>query len=356
MRRKVLAALAVVVAMVLFAALGPRGFMVGLVTALVPVPVYVAMALWLDRNEPEPGGLLARSFLWGMLVASLFAIVMNTAAVAFVQFTLGLSAIVGHRVATLLASPVFEELIKGLALLIVFRKHREEFDDVVDGAMYAAMVGLGFAATENVLYYGNAALHGHLAAVFATRGVASPFAHPFFTAMTGIGLGLARDIPDRRARIARIAAGLGAAITLHFLWNAAAAAHMLLYAYILIMAPTFMALLLLLRRSLAHERKMMRSRVAAETEAVALTEADIDVLCGVSREGTWRRHIPGNGPTRRQARALYDARRAAIELAFACWHAECAAQPDSPRVAKLRQNYIRACNEWRAHFTTQDKT
>jgi RsiW-degrading membrane proteinase PrsW (M82 family) len=355
MSRKVLVALGAVVAMVLLAALGPSAFVVGLAAALLPVPVYIAMALWLDRNEPEPGALLARSFAWGMVVASLFSIIMNAAAASFVQLTLGLGAIVGHRAASLLASPIFEEVFKGLAILAVFRKNRDEFDAVVDGAIYAAMVGLGFAATENVLYYGNAALHGHLAAVFATRGVASPFAHPFFTAMTGVGFGLARDVTDRRAAGIRIGLGLSAAIALHFLWNAAAAAHLLVHAYLFIMAPAFIALLLVLGRSLGRERAMMRARIESENHAVLLTQNELARVCGGGSRQTWWRYLPGNGPRRNHARALYAARRAAIELAFACWHAECAKQSESPRVAQLRDNYIRACSEWRAHLMIQDE-
>ena len=56
---------------------------------------------------------------------------------------------------------------------------------MLDGIVYAAMVGLGFAFTENILYYGRTALEGGvpLAATFFVRGVLSPFAHPVFTCL-----------------------------------------------------------------------------------------------------------------------------------------------------------------------------
>ena len=57
------------------------------------------------------------------------------------------------------------------------------------------MVGLGFAMTENILYYGRAVERRpeDLKVVFILRGMASPFSHPLFTSMTGIGLGWARQ-------------------------------------------------------------------------------------------------------------------------------------------------------------------
>ena len=39
--------------MLIGADLGPRAFLLGAVLAVVPVPVYVALALWVDRFEPE---------------------------------------------------------------------------------------------------------------------------------------------------------------------------------------------------------------------------------------------------------------------------------------------------------------
>ena len=64
-------------------------------------------------------------------------------------------------------------------LYAIYRWRRHEFDGVLDGIVYAGMVGLGFAFTENVLYYGRTALEGGdvLAATFFVRGVMAPFAH-----------------------------------------------------------------------------------------------------------------------------------------------------------------------------------
>src|SRR5207342_2496542 len=118
---------------------------------------------------------------------------------------------------------------------------------VLDGMVYAAMVGLGFAMTENVLYYSHAAVHGGvpLAATFFMRGVLAPFTHPVFTCMTGIGLAIAATTPRHWLRVAAPAAGLLAAILLHSLWNTSATVEdgaAFVGVYFLLMVPLFFGL------------------------------------------------------------------------------------------------------------------
>ena len=51
-----------------------------------------------------------------------------------------------------LGAPVTEEASKGLFLLLLLWWRRAELDGVLDGIVYAGMVGIGFAFTENILY------------------------------------------------------------------------------------------------------------------------------------------------------------------------------------------------------------
>src|SRR6185436_7726279 len=89
---------------------------------------------------------------------------------------------------------------KGLAVFGIFFFLRREFDGVVDGIIYGTFAALGFAATENVMYYARAGLaetlghqQGALTTAFVLRGVLSPWGHPLYTSMTGIGFGIARE-------------------------------------------------------------------------------------------------------------------------------------------------------------------
>jgi len=55
-----------------------------------------------------------------------------------------------------ISAPIVEESAKAFILFVLFFWKKDEFDGIVDGIVYAGMVGLGFAMTENILYYGRA--------------------------------------------------------------------------------------------------------------------------------------------------------------------------------------------------------
>src|SRR5882672_12127728 len=58
---------------------GPIALLIGLVSATLPVPLYLVLVLWIDRYEAEPAWMLATAFLWGALVAIFLALLLNTA-------------------------------------------------------------------------------------------------------------------------------------------------------------------------------------------------------------------------------------------------------------------------------------
>ena len=192
--------------------------------------------------------------------------------------------------------------------------HRHEFNGIIDGIVYAALVGLGFAMTENVLYYGRgAAEEGVVGAVvtFVVRGVMSPFAHPLFTAMTGIGLGSPRRRGSRTLRVAAPLVGLGAAMVLHSLWNTAAGAGLFLGAYFLIMVPVFLALRLLVALGCGA-----RARVIARQLPRPAPEQEV-AGARVAAERRRRRARGGRARGGRTAkRAMGDLQQVAAELAF----------------------------------------
>ena len=106
-----------------------------------------------------------------------------------------------------IVAPVTEEACKGLFLLLLLWWRGAELDGILDGIVYAGMVGIGFAFTENILYLA-AAYNGSdgvgpggvvgITTTFVVRCLLSPFAHPLFTAFTGIGVGLA--VSSRKPR------------------------------------------------------------------------------------------------------------------------------------------------------------
>ena len=142
-------------------------FLAGLFAAALPVPVYVTLVLWLDRYEPEPPLMLAAAFFWGALVAAFFAIVINSLGVALVHALADEATADAYGL--VVSAPLVEETAKALVLVALFLWRRDEFDNVTDGVVYAAMVGLGFAMTENVKYYGVAVAEENALGVFIVR-------------------------------------------------------------------------------------------------------------------------------------------------------------------------------------------
>lgn len=265
---------------------GPVGLMIGLLSATIPVPLYIILVLWVDRYESEPLSMLAIAFFWGALVAVFFALLLNTAS-GLIVAGLTEDVRVGEAFSAGISAPIVEETAKALILLIFFFLKKEEFDGVVDGIVYAAMVGLGFAMTENIQYYGRAVLQGGgggLTLVFIIRGMLAPFSHPLFTSMTGIGLGLARQSSNVLIKIVAPVLGLGLAIFMHSVWNGSAIVFGFLgfiLIYLLIMVPMFFIILAVIFVSLRREGRVVRDFLLADYQRGLLTPEEYNQICSV---------------------------------------------------------------------------
>lgn len=170
------------------------GFLVALLLSFIPALLCAATVYWLDRYEKEPRILLGAVFGWGAVIAVIGAVV----AQGFLEGALiaaGGSAQTTDFAGMALFAPVTEESLKGIAVLLVFLVLRREFDSVLDGIVYAAVVALGFAATENLFYlygaYTEKGMEGMLG-LFVLRIIMGIWDHPFYTAFIGIGLAKSR--------------------------------------------------------------------------------------------------------------------------------------------------------------------
>jgi RsiW-degrading membrane proteinase PrsW (M82 family) len=307
-------------------------FVVAVVVALLPLPLYLALALWLDRYEPEPRALLATAFLWGASVSVLASGLLN----ALADMTLG------PELGSTVAGPIIEECAKGAILFGLFARRPDEFDGIIDGLIYAAMVSLGFAFVENISYYARALAGdgaGGLAVTFTLRGVLSPFSHPLFTAMTGMGLGMARQTELRWARRAAPVAGLLMAIGLHGLWNSATSMGCVFFAvYFLVMLPALAAVVVVAYVALKGEGRIVRTYLAGEV-ATGLVRADeFEGLCCVRGrlDASVRAWMHGGRGAWRERRALH---HTASELAFLRYRVARGQQPPDP---ELEAAYLKA--------------
>lgn len=266
---------------------GPIPFLLGFIAATIPVPLYVMLVLWIDRYEAEPLWMLATAFLWGALVAAFFSFLLNTTAGVVVALIAD-NPDAGEVFSTVISAPIVEETAKAIILMNFFIWWRDEFDGVIDGIVYAAMVGLGFAMTENVLYYGKAAMGGGatLTITFFIRGALAPFSHPLFTGLTGIGLGLARQSRNAAVRIFAPFAGLCMAVFLHWLWNASATfggGEGFLVIYVIVMVPAFAIMLIVIIIALSREGQVVRQFLLSDLERGFFTREEYDQLSSVFR-------------------------------------------------------------------------
>ena len=299
---------------------GPVALLIGLVSATVPVPLYLVLILWIDRYEAEPVWMLATAFFWGALVAVFFAFLINTASRDVVHL-LTHSARAGRTFGAVISAPIVEESAKALILFIFYFWKKDEFDGVIDGIVYAAMAGLGFAMTENIQYYGNAVMEhggGGLTFVFILRGALAPFSHPMFTSLTGIGLGLARQSRNTAVKWIAPIMGLLAAIAMHSIWNGSGVLFggiAWLLTYIVIMIPAFFLILVVIILALRREGQIVREHLVADYQGGLLTQQEYDQLCTIrGRMGSTFNAFSRGGISQWQAARQLN--QIASELAF----------------------------------------
>ncbi len=186
--------------------------------AVVPAFFYVLILRWMDPYEKEPLRLLALAFLWGAVPAIILSLMGE-----FV-LRVPLSALVPSASTILEAGvvgPVVEEVAKGMVLLFLVLAFQSEFDNALDGIIYGAMVGLGFAMTENMVYFLGAFTRGIPAgfATIGTRTILFGLNHAFFTALLGGAIGLARITSRTSLRYLAPPLGLAGAISFHSVHN-----------------------------------------------------------------------------------------------------------------------------------------
>ena len=267
--------------------------------ALIPLLIVLATVWWIDRWEPEPPAVLVAAFLWGAGVAAVISLVVSTSATLLVASSTG-SPSGAQFFSAVVSAPIVEESTKALGILIVFLVWRRTFNGPVDGIVYACVIAEGFAFAENILYFVRSTSTAELVVTFVMRGVLSPFAHPTFTACTGLAIGASARMRSPLAWIWMTPLGLACAIVLHAFWNGVIWSRedigqaFILYA--MIEVPVFIAwggVVVWLRWS---ERMTMRARLYDYHRAGWYSPAEITMLTTGSGRAAARRWARGRGP------------------------------------------------------------
>lgn len=306
--------------LLLFAVLGGgSGLLLGAVLALVPVGPVVGVFLWLDRWEAEPPKLLLAAFAWGASVAALTALVINSTTAYLV------SGGSGHApLASVIAAPLVEEAVKGAFVLGIWRFLRAEFDGIVDGVVYAGITAAGFAFTENITYFARAFDESHLVGgtgalvqTFVIRGIFSPFAHPLFTVMTGIGIGVVAT-SRHRARWFALVGGYLLAVTLHAMWNASATYGGFAWfvgLYVLVMVPVAAGVAVFVVWQRRHEQRVIVAQLPWMSSLGWIAPSEIQLLSSLAGRRAWRNNVAGRYG-KQAGKAVRSYQEAVTELAF----------------------------------------
>lgn len=335
---------------------------------LTIIPVSI---LWfLDRREPESRWLYVIAILWGGLMAVGLALPLNLIIFklvdAYLQVHPDLQATLGDNAMLTLGAPIAgpldEEITKGLGVLLLFWLLKSEFDNVRDGFIYGALVGIGFNLFESALYVAQSSMMWGFAPWGLQLGLRHSLlgfgGHALFTGLFGLFLGLSRQTTRPWLHYTAPIIGWLLGYTAHLLYNLMGLVSALTQVGAPAAAPTedipfwmgwlvlgwiknlpllpFLAIaLIMLWRSGIWERQVIQSELADEIGSL-VTPEEYEAIKGDRSFKT--RHIPGY--SRRTSAAIVKAQN---ELAFRKWRVKQLGQAidTDPLVLSWREQLIR---------------
>lgn len=279
---------------------------ISLLAAMIPTAIYAATFYWADRYEREPMWLVTLAFWWGAIPAVVVSVWGEMMVGA--RFLHGPGNVAATLTESTFLVPAVEEVAKALALFAIFRWAYAEFDDSLDGLLYGAMVGFGFAMTENFLYfvssYGARSLGDFTTLVFL-RSILFGLNHALYSGLTGLGLGLARNSPRPYANWLYPLLGLLSAIVVHGLHNfgialtAASWTNIVFSATLAIIGYTLLPVTIWV---IWQKQRGILAEELAEEVGTTLSQSDYDLLLR-----RWYRPLVGrhNPAMQRQIRQLH---------------------------------------------------
>jgi len=181
---------------------------------IAPALVWIVYFYYKDRFQPEPWRNLGLTYLLGLVgaLACIFffkllpylgipedpSVLMEAHGWPFFLYSIAITGLV-------------EEFFKFLPFLL-FVLRLKDFNEIIDGIVYASVIALGFASYENARYL--AYMEGF--ALFG-RAIASPLTHTIFSSIWGYTIGVAH-IRRKSIAIASIR-GLAIAAVVHGVFN-----------------------------------------------------------------------------------------------------------------------------------------
>ncbi|WP_245810290.1 PrsW family intramembrane metalloprotease [Brachybacterium massiliense] len=297
----------------------PLGFgtsLVAFTAALVPVAIVLAAVWWIDRYTPQPRMSLVSAFAWGAIGSVLLTLWFGGFFTAWITPS-QTDQLIDSFLGAVVQAPVVEEAMKSAGLLFLLVWGRRYIAGPIDGVVYAALIGGGFAFTENILYFGSSFHQAQAAGevevfwqTFFLRGLLSPFAHVSFTALCGLGLGIAAERRSLMLYFGLGVGGLSLGMVLHALWNGstfflpvdpeAPLAGFLRY-YVTVQVPIFVLLVAIVLFLRLREKRILRRQLSEYGRAGWFSPAEVELLVSMRRRRRAERWAARHGAVARMA-------------------------------------------------------
>ena len=300
---------ALAIGILIFLTGGPVDTLITTLLAAISFPLLILILFWLDRYEPEPARYRLAALGWGGVVAVALSLIAEQ-----LLFTVpGTNTFVE----TAIIAPMVEEAGKGLFLVVVVIFRRSQIHGLLDGLIYGALAGVGFAFVEDIVYYLSSLQSGALGVTFFLRGIMGPFAHPLFTSAFGIGVGIA--VTTRRPLLRVLAPILGyvAAVVMHGIWNGSTfwGGDGFFFAYGVIMLPLLAIVLAVAIWARSREGQMLAAALQQIAAMGWIRPEEIRWIARLSDRMSARAYAKrvGGKPA---AAALHEYQQTMIEIAF----------------------------------------
>lgn len=332
----------------LFRELSPSGWLLSWLLLLAyALPLFLAIYL-LDLYEREPISLVLGALVWGAVAATVLSAVANEGW-GLVVARLGGPEFAARWTAALTA-PLVEETMKAAGVVMIYLIARDEMDDLMDGFVYGAMCGLGFAVVEDVFYFIEifGGTPGGILAGFYVRVVSSGlYGHVLYTGLSGMGIAyfVSRRSELAFRRRALVAGALFATgVAGHFLWNSpllnffpqtvegAGDWLRIPIAAAVKGAPLLVFVLVLVRLARRRERMWLGAALASEADTPALSGTELGILLDPGARRRSRRDMEARAGER-AARLLKRLQREQVNLAMV----RTRVRDDDPALARQRE-------------------
>lgn len=202
-----------------------RALVIASVVGVISALVWGWWFRHVDRYERQPVKLVLTGFVWGATAATFaIAVQANDAIGSLYRKVFG--QVWAQDWSAGLSAPFVEETAKGVGIVVLIALAPRLVRTPTDGLLLGAFIGLGFQASEDLLYSVAGATQGFgahqtdgLVGSIATRTFSDIISHPLFTALFCAGVIYLLGSPAQPRRIGRGLALILTPIVIHGIWD-----------------------------------------------------------------------------------------------------------------------------------------